>query len=1014
MSEQQPDSDMNDDKTSVRQEPNDDETVIRRDKAGDEVSARDHVENNDTGEKVPHEDSSSSGTSQPVDDDSATIIRQPGPAQRNATILKGSATNTESGNAVGAHSKEDDVADRPTVDAVADDTATILRDPGIGNDAPTVLRNSADDAATVIRGDIDIDPDATVLNRPNDDEATILAEKPPKKDITYVAGEGKPIQSRGNSEAGRLLKNRFVLEERVGSGGMGDVYKALDLRQQEAQERNPYIAIKILNEHFARHKDAFISLQREATRTRGIPHPNIMAVYDFDREGDTVFMSMELLDGAPLDDYLREHPEGVSVDDAWNIIDGICQGLIRAHGAGIVHSDFKPGNIYYTGDKVAKVFDFGIARAVSSPGDLAADGEKTVFDAGSLGALTPTYASYEMLTGREPTKSDDVYAVALVAYELFTGRHPYDRTPADKALEQGLEPAVVPFLKRRHWRALKKGLALKGEDRYQSIDEFYAGMFSEDPPYLRYGAIAAIVLASMGVGGYSYFYGSAIPQDLANMRGQMSADKDNLKQRLVKVSPDNKLVLDPNKWKFASSDWRGEIQESMARLRADNIELQKKWDKPVDPDVDKWKGLVLNAYLQEIASLRRKAEAIKVEGDLNEQEAQAKNALELLTSAQSYLDIAKKYFNFDAARIDDESSRLATALQFRQYQSDSVAKNIKQAEAREAAEKAAALAQEKAAKARADRDAAYKADLDEFRRILRCKGDIPDADLVKLNQIINGPTGLKNVYPGQFAIDKPGIVGALRGCIEQRVSVRVPKRARMIKAKVMSYLPGEPMLASIKIEDLDPCAARALEGNGIRNGNWCSDRLAVGGTGPEMVVVPASTDAGIKRAFAISRIEIKVSDYNQFCKATGCKAAPGQGSWPVTQITLKQAEAYARWLSDESGRQYRLPTPAEWEYAARSNMNEPVDENVNCTVDSRGVRLGERLQSALSGRPNHWGLYNFVGNAREWAVTKDNKVYVMGGSHTTPRAECSVDRMIPNAGKADAVTGFRLMRRIDG
>ena len=194
----------------------------------------------------------------------------------------------------------------------------------------------------------------------------------------------------------------------MGSGGMGDVYKALDLRQQEAQERNPYIAIKILNESFARHKDAFISLQRETTRTRGIPHPNIMAVYDFDKEGDTVFMSMELLDGKPLDDYLKEHSEGVSTEDAWNIIDGICQGLGRAHGAGIVHSDFKPGNIYYTRDKTAKVFDFGIARAVSNPNELEADGEKTVFDAGSLGALTPTYASYEMLKGLEPTKSDDV------------------------------------------------------------------------------------------------------------------------------------------------------------------------------------------------------------------------------------------------------------------------------------------------------------------------------------------------------------------------------------------------------------------------------------------------------------------------------------------------------------------------------------------------------------------------------------------------------------------------------
>ncbi|MCB1694144.1 MAG: serine/threonine protein kinase, partial [Pseudomonadales bacterium] len=461
-----PDSDFDDDQTAIRQVANDDKTKVRKDRSrapssSDETQIRGEsvpgeAAGNDDATLIRGQQDKASSPDSPPDappaSDDATIIRgdkagdEPPArdASQDATIIRGQETPSAPSDSDATIIRGDDQNTRnkkpPSATVLREPgatsgNATILREPGKPGENATILRNPSapsNEHATILRGGgsaadrdattnvggghnestllRDEDNDRTVMNPARDNDSTVVGDRAKAHaDTTYIAAVGKQIQSRGNSEAGRLLKNRFVLEEKVGSGGMGDVYKALDLRQQEAQERNPYIAIKILNENFARHKDAFISLQREATRTRGIPHPNIMAVYDFDREGDTVFMSMELLDGQPLDDYLKEHPEGVSVEDAWNIIDGICQGLSRAHGAGIVHSDFKPGNIYYTGSKIAKVFDFGIARAVANP--LEQQGEKTVFDAGTLGALTPTYASYEMLTGKEPIKSDDVYAV---------------------------------------------------------------------------------------------------------------------------------------------------------------------------------------------------------------------------------------------------------------------------------------------------------------------------------------------------------------------------------------------------------------------------------------------------------------------------------------------------------------------------------------------------------------------------------------------------------------------------
>jgi serine/threonine protein kinase/formylglycine-generating enzyme required for sulfatase activity len=936
------------------------------------------------------------------------------PASDDATIIRGAEAPATPDAAT--------IVRSPDAQNAVSDSATILREPGSATilrsgdemrnappEAATILRDGTPDAATILRQETPPDDDATVINIP-DDDATVINAGGSGDTTQFASPPGGQKASKSNSEAGRLLKNRFVLEEKVGSGGMGDVYKALDLRQQEAQERNPYIAIKILNESFARHKDAFISLQRETTRTRGIPHPNIMAVYDFDKEGDTVFMSMELLDGKPLDDYLKEHPEGVSTEDAWNIIDGICQGLGRAHGAGIVHSDFKPGNIYYTKDKTCKVFDFGIARAVSNPNELEADGEKTVFDAGSLGALTPTYASYEMLKGLEPTKSDDVYAVALVAYELFTGKHPYNRVPADKALERGIEPEAPANLKRRHWRALRKALEIKGENRTQTIDEFYEGMFSEDPPYLRYSAIAAVLVLSIGFGVYQQFFRAAeeLPEEFTEYMTSYTSANGNINSRLS--SPD-----------FDSDGWHSGIELALNRMSFANIKMQDEyaeyldegWEEVAKNEIQDKRLEVMSVYLDKIESLRSTADGLVV--DTNNRE-QVEAAVAALAKATELMGIVKEKYNFNAEQVSAEEVQLVSRVDLRDFQLETIAKNeiaaIEAEEARIAAEEARLAAIE----AERVRNENYDTELNNFRDILRCKGDIENQNIYGENGLEGIIARLARIYPARFEVDKPGIVAALAGCIEQRVAVRAPERARTIKAAVTDYLPGEARLASIEIVDLDPCAKRGLAGQGSRNRQWCEDQLAAGGTGPELVVIPKRTSArpgepfGVN--FALSRVETKIGEYNQFCADTGCTQISGPPALPATNLSLEQAQAYAAWLSDQSGKTYRIPTVDEWLYAATTNGTAKVDDNVNCTVDSRGVRLGERLLNTLSGKPNSWGLYNHVGNAREWA-TKGEELFALGGAHTDPKAECTMSKSVAHSGQADPVTGFRLYREIE-
>ncbi len=278
----------------------------------------------------------------------------------------------------------------------------------------------------------------------------------------WTATDSSPIGT------GSLVKNRFRLEEELGRGGMGVVYKARDLRKEEARDSDPWVGIKILSDEFRDHPQALVSLQREAVKAQKLAHPNIITVYDFDRDGTTIYMTMELMRGKSFGEIVN-HMGYVGMDPASAVpmILDMAAGLAYAHERDIVHADFKPGNLFLTDDERVKILDFGIARATA--GSENADW----FDAGELGALTPGYASLEMIRGVEPHPADDVYALAIVAYMLLTGSHPYARKRADQALVEDLRPEPIKGLRKYQWRAIRDGLALRREDRIQDAGEFF-------------------------------------------------------------------------------------------------------------------------------------------------------------------------------------------------------------------------------------------------------------------------------------------------------------------------------------------------------------------------------------------------------------------------------------------------------------------------------------------------------------------------------------------------------------
>jgi serine/threonine protein kinase len=311
-----------------------------------------------------------------------------------------------------------------------------------------------------------------------------------------AAGTGSAAGHDQIKGTGDTLNNRFVLEECLGVGGMGTVYKALDLRKLEASDRKPYLAIKVLNVQFRGNPNSLVALQREARKAQVLAHRNIITVYDFDRDGPIVYLTMEYLSGKPLSQLLRTPGyQGMPVRAALPIVRGMCSALAYAHERGFVHCDFKPANVFLTTNAEVKVIDFGIARVFQRPEE---ESDATVFDPGSLGALTPAYASPEMIEHREPDPRDDIYALGCITYELLTGHHPFDRLSATQARNADFKPQRPANLDSRQWRALRAALSFDRTSRMPSVVRFIAE-FDNEARAEKSGTLAKVGLASFAV-----------------------------------------------------------------------------------------------------------------------------------------------------------------------------------------------------------------------------------------------------------------------------------------------------------------------------------------------------------------------------------------------------------------------------------------------------------------------------------------------------------------------------------
>lgn len=909
------------------------------------------------------------------------------------------------------------------------------------------------------------------MKQPNDEETRVLpvgdSDATVFKPLHAQGGEGTATgsASQGSGDSwrhmadmaqgerigvGSLLKDRFFMERELGRGGMGVVYLARDERKVEARDRDPYVAIKVLNDEFRKHPDALIALQRESRRAQHLGNDHIVRVYDFDKDGTNVFMTMEYVEGQDLRTVIRTKArDGMPFDEAWPLIADMGEALVRAHGAGIVHSDFKPGNVMVTPSGMAKVFDFGIARA----GKIGAEhrDDRTVFDAGTLGAMTPAYASLEMLQGKAPTPSDDIYAFACVVFELLTGRHPFDKQNAEEAMAAGRRPPAVPGLDKRQYKALVDAIAFTAEKRSSDIGNVMAGLRrrrwrERATPWLI--ATAGLILL---VAAGAWF-------------GTMEAERRHTADTLRRFAPAQVdgfrseddvraalAALDNDERRHVVVDGADAIDSFLVRLVA------ARWDPPNHryDFAGAQKVFALRAELKTFApKVDRRREEVTHERD---------EALNSLDTRLSQAILANRLTGsgtedvpaiLATIRAIDPSSRLLANPELKLKLADAANAAATPAdrdpgEVRDA-ERAARLESLRQASAAGDFDKA----LDSYKQLRGTDGAAATATDEPANLLARATLdaaraacsaghwkdAAEKVAAGLAATGDRADLAAANTRYQLALAVMTAARAPTVSvadqdalrkqvdavkaadpeglkdleaamktakalpegslANVVNRLRSAPVAAT----RVDACARRGLAGSARE----CFDTFSAGAHGPALVVVPHG-----RKPFAMTRTEITVADLDQFCRATRtCAITRGQvPTQPARSISVEFARRYAAWLSQVSGYTYRLPTDEEWLLAARAGADW---DSKAATCGTATTGLGRFVRGddwSSKGVTNPWGLVDMVGGIWEW-TTKGAGLAVRGGSYRSGPDACSVTSTRESDGSAERDVGFRLVRDI--
>lgn len=331
-----------------------------------------------------------------------------------------------------------ETADRPAFEALGDLYVRL----GMPENAEEVLRKllayDPTDSGVAARLDALRDDaaaaDGSLAGLLGDDERfrRVASGGGARRDTTMLAADPRvppggrmpPGRAGAVFAAGDLIAARYRIEAEIGRGGMASVYQAQDLELSES------VALKVFRP-MPQDEEGIARFRQELKVSRRLIHPNITRLYDIGVHEGSRYISMELLVGHSLERLCGTRwPPRRGIDCLLQV----CFGLSAAHAQGVIHRDIKPGNLFLTREGIAKIMDFGIARERAVPG---------VTQAGMI-VGTPEYLSPEQISGADAGDASDLYALGVVAYEMFTGRKPFVHDDLVPLLQMHLVTPPVP------------------------------------------------------------------------------------------------------------------------------------------------------------------------------------------------------------------------------------------------------------------------------------------------------------------------------------------------------------------------------------------------------------------------------------------------------------------------------------------------------------------------------------------------------------------------------------------
>jgi serine/threonine protein kinase len=304
----------------------------------------------------------------------------------------------------------------------------------------------------------DLAPVTTDIEAP----AIVGSPKLERVDSPQTPATAKPLAP------GAVLCDRFILERVVGNGGTAVVYQARDMGASDGTTASVRVALKAPRPDCRDRARATTRLRHEFAQASKLSHPNIVRVFELIEPPDSCFITMELIEGRLLSTIVRDWtmlPRAL----ANRILRSCAQALHHAHENGVVHGDFKPGNVFLTREEDVKIVDFGASAALSG-------------DSLRIPAGTPAYASPQVLGGETPDRRDDIFSYACVAFELLTGQHPFQHRSSLEARDAGATPARAWNLTTPQWLGLLSALSWDREQRPADIMTLLDSLLSEAEP----------------------------------------------------------------------------------------------------------------------------------------------------------------------------------------------------------------------------------------------------------------------------------------------------------------------------------------------------------------------------------------------------------------------------------------------------------------------------------------------------------------------------------------------------